>query len=116
MSALGQSKTDLSWPVIVCHGLHQRFPANALASITLHGRSVDRHPHHRKHREFPVLLQGVKLHFAGARGRGKLPMRYLALQDNFKNPGKLERAKGFEPSTPTLARLCSTPELRPLLS
>ena len=28
--------------------------------------------------------------------------------------GALERAKGFEPSTPTLARLCSTPELRPL--
>ena len=27
--------------------------------------------------------------------------------------GNLERAKGFEPSTPTLARLCSTPELRP---
>ena len=26
----------------------------------------------------------------------------------------LERAKGFEPSTPTLARLCSTPELHPL--
>ena len=26
----------------------------------------------------------------------------------------LERAKGFEPSTPTLARLCSTTELRPL--
>jgi hypothetical protein len=31
-----------------------------------------------------------------------------------ETPGKLERAKGFEPSTPTLARLCSTPELRPL--
>ena len=29
-------------------------------------------------------------------------------------PENLERAKGFEPSTPTLARLCSTPELRPL--
>ena len=28
----------------------------------------------------------------------------------------LERAKGFEPSTPTLARLCSTPELQPHLS
>lgn len=28
----------------------------------------------------------------------------------------LERAKGFEPSTPTLARLCSTPELHPLSS
>ena len=29
-------------------------------------------------------------------------------------PEKLERAKRFELSTPTLARLCSTPELRPL--
>ena len=28
----------------------------------------------------------------------------------------MERAKGFEPSTPTLARLCSTPELRPRIS
>src|SRR2546429_4240175 len=27
--------------------------------------------------------------------------------------GSLERAKGFEPSTPTLARSCSTPELHP---
>ena len=27
---------------------------------------------------------------------------------------RLERAKRFELSTPTLARLCSTPELRPL--
>ena len=27
--------------------------------------------------------------------------------------GTLERAKGFEPSTSTLARLRSTPELRP---
>ncbi len=25
----------------------------------------------------------------------------------------LERAMGFEPTTPTLARLCSTPELHP---
>src|SRR5215216_1871471 len=37
-----------------------------------------------------------------------------------ENPGRrgsrdleMERAKGFEPSTPTLARLCSTPELHP---
>ena len=28
---------------------------------------------------------------------------------------RLERVKGFEPSTPTLARLCSTPELHPRL-
>ena len=34
----------------------------------------------------------------------------------WKRPKALERAKGFEPSTPTLARLCSTPELRPLSS
>ena len=27
----------------------------------------------------------------------------------------MERAKGFEPSTSTLARLRSTPELRPLI-
>src|SRR6185436_9831533 len=27
--------------------------------------------------------------------------------------GNLERARGFEPPTPTLARLCSTPELHP---
>ena len=32
---------------------------------------------------------------------------YLVLLEN------LERANGFEPSTLTLARLCSTPELRP---
>ena len=30
-------------------------------------------------------------------------------------PKKLERAKGFEPSTPTLARLYSTTELHPLI-
>ena len=36
-------------------------------------------------------------------------------QPNCRFSGRnLERAKGFEPSTPTLARLCSTPELRPL--
>jgi hypothetical protein len=34
---------------------------------------------------------------------------YIARRDR----DNLERAKGFEPSTPTLARLCSTPELHP---
>ena len=37
-----------------------------------------------------------------------LGTRYLEL-----DTWKMERAKGFEPSTPTLARLCSTTELRP---
>ena len=32
---------------------------------------------------------------------------------NLKDKGFLERAMGFEPTTPTLARLCSTPELHP---
>ena len=53
-----------------------------------------------------------------------VPFRILQAQ-NAKSAGKpgacgslgweecLERAKGFEPSTPTLARLCSTPELHP---
>ena len=37
-----------------------------------------------------------------------------AFTDRSRRPVRLlERAKGFEPSTPTLARLCSTPELRP---
>ena len=31
----------------------------------------------------------------------------------YVSEGRLERAMGFEPTTPTLARLCSTPELRP---
>ena len=37
----------------------------------------------------------------------RLPLKPLRLLRS------LERAKGFEPSTPTLARLCSTPELHP---
>jgi hypothetical protein len=39
---------------------------------------------------------------------------YPDLNNPLNYSRKLERAKGFEPSTPTLARLCSTPELRPL--
>ena len=47
---------------------------------------------------------------------GVIPAR-LAETENQANPLKLlEREKGFEPSTPTLARLCSTPELRPLVT
>src|ERR1700685_1613586 len=36
--------------------------------------------------------------------------RYATSVDEMED---LERAKGFDPSTPTLARLCSTPELHP---
>ena len=46
-----------------------------------------------------------------------LPHRYPRRKPVLANRSKclilLERAKGFEPSTPTLARLCSTPELHP---
>src|SRR5690606_17426893 len=49
----------------------------------------------------PILLRS-------SRGRQKKPPE-SAVFCGFS----LERAKGFEPSTPTLARLCSTPELRP---
>jgi hypothetical protein len=48
-------------------------------------------------------------------------VRYFAAHPDFRRTALtheflwdfLERAKGFEPSTPTLARLCSTPELHP---
>ena len=36
-----------------------------------------------------------------------------ALLKCFKSLRQLEREMGFEPTTPTLARLCSTPELHP---
>ena len=39
--------------------------------------------------------------------------RVLKLKAQINGLRNLERAKGFEPSTPTLARSCSTPELRP---
>jgi hypothetical protein len=45
---------------------------------------------------------------------GKHKSRPEAACASVRLEGKLERAKGFEPSTPTLARLCSTPELHPL--
>src|SRR5690606_38171911 len=35
----------------------------------------------------------------------------VLLEMSLKGLPNLERAKGFEPSTPTLARSCSTPEL-----
>jgi hypothetical protein len=46
------------------------------------------------------------------------PCQLPGMKKNRQQPAvfcsfSLERAKGFEPSTPTLARLCSTPELRP---
>jgi hypothetical protein len=42
-----------------------------------------------------------------AEGSGEAVGAFCKLLEN------LERAKGFEPSTPTLARSCSTPELHP---
>ncbi len=47
----------------------------------------------------------------------KLPTDLIVLLPRGRNPLKdLERAKGIEPSTPTLARSCSTAELHPLPS
>ena len=42
--------------------------------------------------------------------------RFTMLENQVLEPRNLEvleRVKGFEPSTPTLARLCSTTELHP---
>ena len=43
--------------------------------------------------------------------QGVAALRVSCVQRGPTDPRKLERAKGFEPSTPTLARSCSTPEL-----
>src|SRR5215472_8804307 len=40
-------------------------------------------------------------------------LTYLSLKLAELTLEDLERARGFEPPTPTLARLCSTPELHP---
>ena len=48
------------------------------------------------------------------RSKDQLVRTSRSFHNNLILHEKLERAKGFEPSTPTLARLCSTPELRPL--
>ena len=47
------------------------------------------------------------------RDQARVMIVSLERRQNFARPEILERAKGFEPSTPTLARLCSTPELHP---
>ena len=55
-------------------------------------------------------MDGARL-FGRARSNTKGARRRLV--DERSCSKELERAKGFEPSTPTLARLCSTPELHP---
>jgi hypothetical protein len=66
---------------------------------------------------FLPIAQGVThsmpwLHLPPWRFRDqKWPL--IATKKFWNYPEKLERAMGFEPTTPTLARLCSTPELRP---
>jgi hypothetical protein len=46
-------------------------------------------------------------------GTGTRTLSQRAARNSLNFLVLLERAKGFEPSTPTLARLCSTPELHP---
>src|SRR3984957_17609631 len=48
-----------------------------------------------------------RIRYRGVVLKGPLPSLSVLEEE------KLERAKGFEPSTPTLARSCSTPELLP---
>ena len=56
-----------------------------------------------------VIIPALHWHRIENRSRSKLTIS----PDWRLRGGVLERAKGFEPSTPTLARLCSTPELHP---
>ena len=45
--------------------------------------------------------------------KGLAPLATIDYPATTRLDSELERAKGFEPSTPTLARLCSTTELHP---
>jgi hypothetical protein len=54
-----------------------------------------------------TLVTGLEPATSGVTGRHSNRLSYA------RASACLERAKGFEPSTPTLARLCSTPELHP---
>ena len=69
---------------------------------------------HRPVRAISVFLRVAPLRYRYGIGMTK---RSVPPQGNAINYlillRKLERANGFEPSTLTLARLCSTPELRP---
>src|ERR1700722_18478585 len=63
----------------------------------------------RASRKVPVLHGDVRVAFCA------IPRNSPNWNPRFRNDFSklLERAKGFEPSTPTLARLCSPPELHP---
>ena len=63
----------------------------------------------RRRRCGAALSPDVTLASLGAKRKARrmAGLRLPVFQEN------LERAKGFEPSTPTLARSCSTPELHP---
>jgi len=60
-----------------------------------------------------LKLYGMIAFSADWTGPRKQHWAIAAVSSHLQSLRKLERAKGFEPSTPTLARLCSTPELRP---
>ena len=64
-------------------------------------------------RRRPAVFMWVKS-TSTKRRSDPLPARDAIIFCNFSRTKRiLERAKGFEPSTPTLARSCSTPELHP---
>jgi hypothetical protein len=56
---------------------------------------------------------GLEPATSGVTGRHSNQLSYARAEKKRAEKKQLERAKGFEPSTPTLARLCSTPELHP---
>ena len=63
-------------------------------------------------RRFPVIPATVDLRWTSRLGSKKPPQGGSCGKSCVVRL-RMERAKGFEPSTPTLARLCSTPELHP---
>ena len=73
----------------------------------------------QQHRAGVIFRQLAKGDYVVGRGgdlqdqsRARDPTSRATVTTDFRREN-LERAMGFEPTTPTLARLCSTPELRP---
>ena len=67
---------------------------------------------HSVRRKTQSVLQGVA-EFRRGRPENEKPADTAGLRQTLPLQENLERAKGFEPSTPTLARSCSTTELHP---
>jgi hypothetical protein len=102
--------------VTVLSGIERRRRRSSVEKARIVEESLGLGRSSRRWRIATTCIRTFRMPGAGKRIRPEPPnprgplKRLNALQ---RLAESLERAKGFEPSTPTLARSCSTPELRP---